>query len=1402
MQRKWKGFLAVPISLLILVQLPGCDFFGCELFEDYDCDDPPRIQSIYKVRNPEGINCFDYSGKFSIADVVLEDFETSAQFIRLPGGITIWIYYNAKTGQTALFSTLAELNGLRGTGTPTQTGLQFSLSSNQLTSAGMPTTGSFTFEMVHALSGMKIQNGKLRLIPAVDKQGVLYGVTGTQATATLPYGCGAQGLSSEPVALATGEYLNDPEADLNLGGLPELLFRRHYGSLLKVNGVSGALGDNWMHSFEMSLSMQGSTQVTVILFGGATMVFNKSGNNWVLEDPQPLAYQLVQSGTNYQFLDAASGLIYTFNASGQLIRMEDRNGNALTLTQSGAGPTQISDGQGRTLTLAYDTNGRLISVKDQTGRTVSFTYTGTTLTGVTDANGTVTTYAYTNVSTAVKTSLLTTIKRPAGNTTLAQSYDADGRVLRQVDGVGNATLFAYDNPAPGTTSVTDPLGNKTQVTHPNLIVRSQEVDANGKATGYVYDAANRPTQITDPLGNKTVMAYDPASGRVGSRTDGAGSKTTSSYTAQQQAGLTFYVQSATANADGTGTSSTYDAKGNLLTATDENGKTWKFGYTPRGLVATAQNPAGGVTSYIYNGDNTRMSLQTPAGDVTGYEYDAQKRLNRTTYPDAATETFAYDARDRLTQHTFGIGPPQSYAYDDNGNLRSASDASGIGATMAYDADDRPVSVTWPAGTRTVTYDAASRPATLVNEAGERTTFSFDAAGHPLAALDGSGNGTHAAWNAAGVPQSLTDALAKTTAFLTDPLGRVMSATTPLNEKYSFAYDNVGSLAAFTSPMAHVVKFAHDRRGALSRMDAPAGISAAYAYSDLGQVSTITDPNGSLWTQSWDNMGRFIGLTDPLMRASSVQYDSRNRPRHASNALGSVDVTVDSRGNPTRIAFSDGTALNYQYGPGGVLLSADNLALGVDLTGAINASNGIGMVRDGARRLVKITYGPGLVVTYKYDGNGLLVEVDDWVGGATTLQWNAAHQLIGVKRPNQTATQYARDANGELTGKTFTTADGNYTIALQLDAEHKVVSADRNLPLAAQPTGGFNGYSFDAAHQIANATYDAMGRILSDGVRTYVWDMASRLVSYSGVDGAAQFAYDALGLRVSRTTSDGEQDYVWNYGHDMPVVAIVRSGGADVRYFIYTPDGALLHSIEAADNSRRYYNFDEAGSTAFTTGDDGSVADAFAVSPFGESVTRSGTSDVPFTFHGLYGVMQEGATGLYYARARYYDSVSQRFLSPDPVHRLEATRIDPYPYALNNPISLADPTGRDMGEPQTYCGPSSLGAASSSRDDRLPRYPTGMVRLGGRRGFQLFPFVPPSVQLPENVPLRNPGGLGLIFTNQPEMRNSLAITGRDVTDRVIGSWVTPGRFATPRTAGPGLPFAADQWKFGDTIRNRF
>ena len=183
--------------------------------------------------------------------------------------------------------------------------------------------------------------------------------------------------------------------------------------------------------------------------------------------------------------------------------------------------------------------------------------------------------------------------------------------------------------------------------------------------------------------------------------------------------------------------------------------------------------------------------------------------------------------------------------------------------------------------------------------------------------------------------------------------------------------------------------------------------------------------------------------------------------------------------------------------------------------------------------------------------------------------------------------------------------------------------------------------------------------------------------YARPDGSASATYDALGQRVSRTGSDGTtRNYVINYATGLPTVATIQSGGSDLRYYVYTPAGALLFIVEAASGAHHFYSFDDTGSTTFLTNDTGAITDTYGISPYGDVITpgANNATDNPFTWQGQLGVMQEPGTKLYYARFRYYDGSTERFLSRDPLFSPLPKEVNPYQYAAGNPVANGDPTG--------------------------------------------------------------------------------------------------------------------------------
>ncbi|MBI3940437.1 MAG: RHS repeat protein [Acidobacteria bacterium] len=1096
--------------------------------------------------------------------------------------------------------------------------------------------------------------------------------------------------ATDPVVTSVGEYTHTT-LDLYLGGPLPLGFGRHFGSFIGSGAQSsgfygqfdGPPGANWVHNFFILLRRIDASTVGVYYYEGKEIYFRKSGALWIMAQTGTLyrgtPYQLIESGTKLRFMDPETRMIYAFETSGLrdggvrgVETIQDRNGNTHALSYNPDGTlSRVTDGLGRSLEFAYivsGSRGRISKVTDQTGRFLEFSYNGAQLRSRTNARGKVTTYG----SDAVGRIESITLAR--GNTPVRNVYSAD-KIVSQSDGAGNLTRFSYGS---GTTTITDPLGNAVVHQFDAGLRMIGLADPAGKAIRYDYDASQRRTSTVDRMGDRSLVSYDPASGKVTARTDNDGKTWRYSYAAQAQEGFTFYNLIRVEYPDASRDEFEYDARGNVVAWTDRAAKRWTYSYNSRGQILTDTNRAGATTRRTYNDDGTLASIQDPAGNTTTFGYDALKRVNRTNRPDGNSVQYSYDANDNLLATTNEKGKTASYSYDDNNNLKSITDPLGNTWTFTYDANDNVTAATDPAGrSATYTYDALERIKTFTDRNGNATTYNHDARGRLTSAVDAEGKTWALSYDDEGVLASFTNPLGRTWRLSSDKLGRTRTLTDPLSSQSRYDYDGLSRLISRINPLNETTAYAYDPRGLLSQISLPEQISAAYSRSDLGRITRITDARGKARNWAFDNLGRLTSATDPLGNIARFSYDARNRVKQIELPASTLDLAYDGVSLVTGRNYSDGIRLDYTYDDANRLVSATGVTLAYDNANRILSTNGITLSRDDGGRISTMTLSPGKTVTYAYDKRNLLTSVADWAGGAIRFTYDDAGRLATISRPNGVATTYNYDTADRLTGIAESKGPTSLSlITLTRDGAGQIKEAARSAPLDPAPVQGNRNQSYNDADQIVGYSYDAMGRLGTGGGRSYRWDLASRLASYTEGQSTVSFTYDAFGNRLARAQAETTQSYVWNYALGLPSISIVREGDTTLRYYIHTPAGSLLHSIEESGNARRFYHYDEMGSTLFLTDDSGQISDSYAYSASGQLTAATGTSDNPFTYIGRFGVLREPATGLYYMRARWYDSVTGRFLSRDPqgISLVDPRTLNPYEYASQNPLRYVDPLG--------------------------------------------------------------------------------------------------------------------------------
>ena len=117
-------------------------------------------------------------------------------------------------------------------------------------------------------------------------------------------------------------------------------------------------------------------------------------------------------------------------------------------------------------------------------------------------------------------------------------------------------------------------------------------------------------------------------------------------------------------------------------------------------------------------------------------------------------------------------------------------------------------------------------------------------------------------------------------------------------------------------------------------------------------------------------------------------------------------------------------------------------------------------------------------------------------------------------------------------------------------------------------------------------------------------------------------------------------------------------------------GAGLDEIYAQINSSGTTSYvrDGLNSTVALTNSSAATTANYSYSPYGDSAS-TGTASTPLQYTGR---EDDGATGLYFYRARYYSPQLGRFISEDPIGLAGGTNY--YAYALGDPVVNNDPNG--------------------------------------------------------------------------------------------------------------------------------
>lgn len=304
------------------------------------------------------------------------------------------------------------------------------------------------------------------------------------------------------------------------------------------------------------------------------------------------------------------------------------------------------------------------------------------------------------------------------------------------------------------------------------------------------------------------------------------------------------------------------------------------------------------------------------------------------------------------------------------------------------------------------------------------------------------------------------------------------------------------------------------------------------------------------------------------------------------------------------------------------------------------------------------------MSISYDRDGRRTSLTLPNGIAVTYSYDTASQLRAINYGSLGTLMYSYDLAGRRT-----TVGGSF--------------AKTGVPNALT-TSNYNADNQLTEFGSSQLSYDANGNLTNDGTNTYTWSARNQLVGISGAV-SANFRYDALGRRVSKTVS-GTTQYLYDGMSPIEelsgttVVATTLGGLGTDEYFQRTDSSGPVDFLS-----------DALGNTLALTDKTGVLVTQYTYEPFGQATLTGAASGNPFQFTGR----ENDSTGLYFYRARYYDPALGRFIAEDPSGR--AGGVNAYAYAGDDPADLVDPFGMKAKPP---CGPDGRRFTTPAEEEKI------------------------------------------------------------------------------------------------------
>ncbi len=926
-----------------------------------------------------------------------------------------------------------------------------------------------------------------------------------------------------------------------------------------------------------------------------------------------------------------------------------------------------------------------------------------------------------------------TEERNALGHVVRKAYDANGNLKEEHGPRPNTSrLFHYDymNRLVREEMHGDDLHLVKTYRYDTLNNKIGETDIHGHETKYTYDEFGRIIAITQPaIRNEhgewaepiTRKEYD-ALGHVMATTDPCGHRTTSWYTLRGQ-------PTNIKHPDGTEELFEYTLKGQPYRAKAPNGTSvvYHHDYLGRTLKRETYSPAGALlatesfihdafhlisetdaegmaTSYTYDGAG-RLICQRSGSKRTEHIYNAEGFVQETrSFSDEAhflATHYRYDAVGQVIEETVkdedgALYSRHSYLYDEEGNClehKALQDHRTAVTTTTFNLMNEPIKVIDPLGRVTIyRYNYGSSPSKeTIDPAGCSVITHFDPLGRQSEQL----------W------KDPFGSICKRTLYEYDLNGACVRIVEGLNEPITarFEYDSMHRLTfsceACGTAEQKATRRSYNAYGQLETITKADGIQLKHTYDAFGQLQSFAASDASFqYAYTYDRTGHLLSAADLIHHTSTQRtYDQLGRMIQEIQANGlPLHYEYDNLDRCICIKLPDETNICYNYS-GPHLHSIERKSL-LDV-------------------LYKQEY-----ESYNYLGQSTRIHLPYQAGRLeNTFELDGA--LEARSTPHWKENILKRDPSGHLTARRIQDSIGAFDCAYSYDSLYQLTAEQGLFEHCYINNEMYNQTSKDGTLQ----TFNALNQILQSPQATYSYDSIGNRLAAQSSDGTVKYAYDALDRLISVTTDDAHTVYTYDAFNRR----LTKASGNQLQQFFYINGeeaGACdaLHAVTelrvpgggrgaiALELYGEHYVpvHDHLGHICALLDPSGEVVETYRYSVFGEERIYDAQNQLktealsPWRYAGK---RHDAESGFIYFGLRYYDPLSNVWLTPDPIGREGGPNL--YAYVLNNPLSFFDRFGlnpeEDVNTTQTVessheavSSNESVNSNGSSKDSALDR----------------------------------------------------------------------------------------------------